>query len=107
MVITEVEGVLDEVQQAREDDALALSDIIVDSGAEHVPNETVLQGAVRPLLSDEAKFGKGEVLCAEEVGKAAAVREPEGPVALDHGVQEPFADGGVVLGGAVVGPPVG
>ena len=106
-MVAEVEGVLDEVQQARQDDAFALSDIVVDSGAEHVPDETVLEGAVRPLFGDEAKFGKDEVLCAEEVGEAAAVWEPECPVALDHGVKELSADDGVALCGTVVGPPVG
>ena len=52
----EVRDVLGDVQEFREDHALTLADQRVHEGPAEVPDDPVLERAVRPLLGDKGEF---------------------------------------------------
>ena len=52
--LLEEEHVLDNVQEVRKNDALALAYVGINAGPEKVPNEPVLDGSVGPCFGHEA-----------------------------------------------------
>ena len=102
-----VRDVLRDVEELREDDPLALADQRVHEGPAEVPDDAVLQGAIRLLLGDEGepvdRRGAGPHR-GPEVGPG---RNPLGPALLHHAVEEGGAHLGVVFRRSVIRPPLG
>ena len=59
------EDVLGKVEEARQDDALALPDQGIDSGPPEVPNDAVFGCAVRLLFGHQAKLVEDELAGAQ------------------------------------------
>jgi hypothetical protein len=95
-------SVTDDVQGTRKEDALALVNQRVDVGAEQVPDDAVLHGAIGLGLADEGELVDRKVRGAELRRQGRPRGVLDGPALLDHGGQQGVCNDWVVFAGAVV-----